>query len=293
MHNGVLNCIYPKQIVHEIIYFARLLLRFKMSHATELTNLSIFAEKAFVQALKGRTKNVSKAQCRECIRKLEALARYIIDPTPEGDDFDRLVLIWDGDDIDEASFTEALHLLVQMLTTSDATGVDALKRLRDEGKIYFVYTMATTSPYGIKHAPRGLEALIATFGADHVFSLVAGQQSGPVVTMLAQQIEQFNLLVNHSACRDASPLTMWQFVSWVQNFVNPIFGDGTNMWGIDSSSGRFERGKYNNYGYMLLGLAFARVANPRQIMYVGLGPVSIAEREYHANMTQNCYQCVV
>lgn len=264
-----------------------------MSHATELTDLSIFAGKAFVQALKGRTKNVSKAQCRECIRKLEALARYIIDPTPGGDNFDHLVLIYDGDDIEEASFTEALHLLVHMLTSSDVTGVDALGRLREEENIYIVYTMSTTSPYDIRHAPRGVDALIATFGADHVFSLVAGQQSGPVVTMLAQQIEQVNLLVNHSACRDTSPLTMWQFDSWVRDFVNPIFGDGTNMWDIDSSSGRFEKKNYNNYGYMLLGLAFARLANPRQIMYVGLGPVSIVEREYHANMTQTCYQCVV
>lgn len=261
----------------------------EMSHASEMANMDGFKgvfDRSFVVALKGRTNRVSKKQCQDAIKDLETTAQCIT----QGGYCDHLVIVWDGDDIEEGSFTEVLQALVQMLTTLDASlGVNTLRQLRAEGKIFFVYAMATTSPYGVNHAPRGIDTLITTFGADHVYSLISGKQSGQVADMLTKEIINLNVMINHSASSPVSHLTSHEFVVWVEEYIKPLFGDGTDTWVLDGNSGRFEKDKYGAYGYLLLGIAFARLTNPLKIIYVGMGLVSIAEREYHC-LAELCHQ---
>ena len=259
-------------------------------HAPEMTNA--LNDTDLVWLIKGRTRRVVMQQCIEGIAKLEAaVATVVASRIATERRHQRLVLCWDGDDIEEGSFTWILQVLATTLSDGDVSGDGQLPNLRDlyiSGNIVVIYAMSTTSPYNVK-VPKGVDMMLSVFGANNVFSVVAGEQYGPYAIRLCRGILELNTLNNHSL--GPAPMTNPEFVQWVRTMVDQVFGDGSLTWTQDAETGQFPK-TYNSYGYLLLGVAFARVLGARNALALGLGQVSIAEMDFHRRMTAG-FQCTV
>ena len=159
----------------------------------------------------------------------------------------------------------------------------------------FIYAKATSSPHP-PSVPRGIDKLMEAFGKDFVFSVVAGLHTGYVATSLNKEIDLMNTIIsavtNPLLLQDTySDVVKREVIDWVGVCVNPIFGDGTGFWD-KSYDGRYESERYSGYGYLLLGIAFARLSKPMVITYAGLGMVSVAEYSYHSSLA-TCQQYII
>jgi len=236
-------------------------------HAAELCDLEELRGMRII-GVKGRTRNVSESTIERCIEWMER----------EVNETDDVVVMWDGDDLERTSFTGALIEITSLITERRTESV--LVRLYQRGRLTFVYGMSTTNPYKVK-PPRGVGEMRKALGEDRVRSIVAGVHSGQAAEALSSRIRELNASISGAAASsDGGALGQW-----VKDHVDTDrFGDGSGTWTVDPESGRFDRKRYSTYGYLLLGVALARLTDaPPCIVYLGgeLGPVSEAERAYH------------
>jgi hypothetical protein len=246
------------------------------AHAQQLMSTELFDD-ACVHALKGLTKNVSRQQHEQFCLELEASACCVL---KDGSSYKTLVTMWDGDSIELGSFTGGLIVLGEWFKERK---MQNFSKLCEEGRVKFVYAMASCSPYETT-PPRGIDMMQATFGEENVKSIVAGVDTGIAAETLFDDILTLNSTMNDSTRLSSDE--HYTFITWVKSSVDEICGNDTHNRKLDEHD-RFSSEMYGSYGYLLLGLAFAHMARPYQITFSGMGLVSKAENAYHVAFNQD------
>ena len=212
----------------------------------------------FVLHLKGKTKNIPPNKIKNGVNTVFEYIEMVKESKQ------KLVIVWDGDDIKSGSFTEVIIKVNEKIDIETGNNCE------------FVYAMSHTNPYEVT-TPKGLESIKAP-----VYNIIAGRGECTFDNILLEYINTY-----------ADKFRTFIFEDW--NFINTAYYNDINEkeenWyknllnvKIKECQVKHRRNGHpyftNNYGYLLLGLALVKLTGTKNVIYIDSGPVAYAEYSY-------------
>ena len=162
----------------------------------------------------------------------------------------RLIIVWDGDDVCEGSFTEVLHAAAAELAQVPAS-------------VALMYAKSTRNGTRLR-PPAGLD-LLSGF---HVHEVIAGRAS----TSLDLQLER-TMADTHRAERQGT------MKDYLEEQLGPRFNPRVVSSWTSELPTTFGRDVWGGYGYWLLGVSILKISGVQCIVYIG-GKGAVSSCEY-------------